>query len=125
MTQAASEGATASEKLRRVFKTITVVSCELFFTDRKIYDIAVHSCSEHWPSADRYVAQVGALLGEIIVEGRASGEFERKTPIDELVRAIVMVLQPFMNPLMLQYNFDGAAEGANEAASLVLRSLAP
>jgi AcrR family transcriptional regulator len=120
-----AEGKSATDKVRRIFKTISSESCKLFFTDRKLYDIAAYSCAEHWPSADRYVEQVAALLTEVILEGRAAGEFERKTPIDETVRALILVLQPFMNPVMLQYNLDAVPEGAHEVASLVLRSLAP
>jgi len=120
-----AESKTATDKFRRVFKMIPVLSCELFFNDRKLYDIAAYSCAEKWPSAEVYVEQVREILSEIIQQGRVSGEFERKTPIDEAVRAIIQVLQPFMNPVMLQYNLDAVPEGANEVASLVLRSLAP
>ena len=37
----------------------------------------------------------------------------------------MLVFQPFMNPAMLQYDLDVVPEGANEVASIVLRSLAP
>jgi AcrR family transcriptional regulator len=118
-------GKTANEKIRRIFKSISTLSSELFFSDRKLYDIAAYSCAENWPSSQAYVEQVAAMVAQIIQEGRASGEFERKTPIDEAVRAIIHVLSPFMHPMMLQYNLDAVPEGANEVASLVLRSLAP
>lgn len=123
--QAVAEGKTPSEKLRKIFSTISSETRQLLFNDRKLYDIAVYSCTENWPSAERYVEQVEALLRALIIEGRAVGEFERKTPIDEAVRSIALVLKPFMNPVMLQYNLDAVPEGANEVASLVLRSLAP
>lgn len=120
-----AEGKTATDKFRRFVRTISQTSCELFFTDRKLYDIAAYSCAENWPSSQAYVEGLADMLAQIIQEGRVSGEFERKTPIDEAVRAIIQVLQPFMNPVMLQYNLDAVPEGANEVASLVLRSLAP
>lgn len=123
--QSVDDGKSSTDKFRRLFKTISAVSCTLFFNDRKLYDIAVYSSTEQWLSARNYVEQVSVMLTQIIQEGRQSGEFERKTPIDEAVRAIVQVLQPFMNPVMLQYNLDAVPEGANEVASLVLRSLAP
>ena len=118
-------GKSATDKFRRLFKALSSLSSELFFSDRKLYDIAAYSCAENWPSSAAYVELVGTMIAAIILEGRASGEFERKTPIDEAVRAILQVLQPFMNPVMLQYNLDAVPEGANEVASLVLRSLAP
>lgn len=123
--RAVTEGKTPSEKLRKIFSTISSETRQLLFNDRKLYDIAVYSCTENWPSAERYVEQVETLLRALIIEGRSVGEFERKTPIDEAVRSIALVLKPFMNPVMLQYNLDAVPEGANEVASLVLRSLAP
>ena len=119
------DGTSANDKFRRLFKTIPSLSVELFFSDRKLYDIAAYSSAENWPSALAYVEQIAAMVAEIIQEGRASGEFERKTPIDEAVRAIIHVLAPFMHPVMLQYNLDAVPDGVNEVASLVLRSLAP
>jgi AcrR family transcriptional regulator len=120
-----AEGKSSTDKLRRLFRTIAVKTTEIAFSDQKLYEIAAFSCAEKWPSATNYLEQIGAILTEVILEGRASGEFERKTPIDEAVRSIMLVYQPFMNPVMLQYNLDAVPEGANEVASLILRSLAP
>lgn len=118
-------GKSATDKIRRLFNTISALSAELFFNDRKLYDIATYSCAEHWPSSEAYIARVEEMVAELIREGREGGEFERKTPIDEAARAIMMAFQPFMNPMMLQYNLDAVPEGANEVVSLILRSLAP
>lgn len=120
-----AEGKTESDKFRRLFTTVSMLSCEMFFNDRKLYDIAAYAHAERWGSAQHYVEQVTGMLTDIVQDGRIAGEFERKTPIDEAVRAILHVLQPFMNPVMLQYNLDAVPEEANEVASLVLRSLAP
>jgi AcrR family transcriptional regulator len=120
-----AEGKSATENLRRLLRTIAVATMDIAFNDQKIYEIASYSCAEKWPSAMAYLENISAILTGIIQEGRASGEFERKTPIDEAVRAIMLVFQPFMNPAMLQYNLEAVPEGANEVASLVLRSLAP
>jgi AcrR family transcriptional regulator len=118
-------GKSATDKMRRLFNTISAQSVELFFSDRKLYDIATYSCAERWPSSEAYVAKLEQMVADIIREGREAGEFERKTPIDEASRAIMMAFQPFMNPMMLQYNLDAVPEGANEVVSLILRSLAP
>jgi AcrR family transcriptional regulator len=123
--QEVAEARTATEKLRALFRTVSKLSCELFFRDRKIYDIAVYSCEEDWPSSQKYVERLGVMLEQIILEGRASGEFERKTPLDETVRVIIAAMKPFFNPLMLQYNLDAVPEGMTEMTNLILRSLAP
>ena len=120
-----AEGKSATDRLRRLLRTIATATTEIAFSDQKLYEIASYSCAEKWPSAMAYLDEVSLILTGIIQDGRASGEFERKTPIDEAVRAIMLVFQPFMNPAMLQYNLESVPDGANEVASLVLRSLAP
>lgn len=122
---AVADGVSATDKLRKLIKTTVSRSLDLFFLERKLYDIAAHSATEKWQSSSLYLERIRELLGEIIIEGRASGEFERKTPIDDTVRAILLAIQPCINPVMLQYNLDDAVEAAGDITNLILRSLAP
>lgn len=123
--EAVAGATTPTEKFRRMFKTLAATSVSLFFNDRKLYDIAAHSAGEGWPSARAYCERIRQILTEIVREGRESGEFERKTPLDETVQAIDLVMQPYVNPLLLQYNLDVAEEAPVQLSNLVLRSLAP
>ncbi len=120
-----AHGSGAIDKYRRLFRTIVEKSAELFFEDRKLYDIAAVSTAENWQSAQIYCDKVQDIIRAIILEGRESGEFERKTPLDETVRSIFQVMQPFMHPVMLEYNLDRLPDAQTEVANLVLRSLAP
>lgn len=113
------------EKLRRMFKAIVEASLRLFFQDRKLYEIATSAATERWQSALAYEARIQALLREIVQEGRQSGDFERKTPLDETVAAIYLVILPYVNPLILQHSFDHAEEAPARLSGLVLRSLSP
>ncbi len=123
--EAVAGAPTATEKFRRMFRTLVATSVNLFFNDRKLYDIAAHSAGEGWPSARAYGERMRQILSEIVREGRESGEFERKTPLDETVHAIYLVILPFANPLLLQHNLDLAEEAPAQLSNLVLRSLAP
>ncbi len=118
-------GEGATDRFRRMFKALTTRSVELFFDDRKIYDIAAHAASEQWGSARAYRQTLMSILTTLVREGRESGEFERKTPIDETCRAIYYAMMPFVDPLHLERNLDLLPDGQNEVASLILRSLAP
>ena len=113
------------EKLRRLFKSITEASLRLFSGDRKLYEIAASAATEQWQAVLAYEEQVKGLLADILREGRQSGDFERKTPLDETALAIYLVMRPFMNPLLLQYSFDYTSEAPMHLSSLVLRSLSP
>ncbi len=123
--EAVAGASTPTEKFRRLFKAMATTSVSLFFNDRKLYDIAAHSASEGWPSAQAYCERIRQILTEIVREGREAGEFERKTPLDETVRAIYLVMLPFANPLLLQHNLDLVEDAPTQLSNLVLRSLAP
>jgi AcrR family transcriptional regulator len=116
---------TATDKLRRMFKSLADTSVGLFFNERKLYDIAASSAGEGWPSARAYAQRIRDILMDIVRQGREAGEFERKTPLDETVHAIYLVLLPYANPLLLQHNLDQVEDAPARLANLVLRSLAP
>jgi len=118
-------GDTATEKIRIFFKSITSESAALFFEDEKLFEIATHSVIERWPSCEAYCAALEQIVRDIVLEGRASGEFERKTPLDEVARSIMAAMQSFYNPVMLQYKLDDLPEGPTAVVNLILRSLAP
>jgi len=122
---AINEGGGATDKLRKMFKALTDLSVELFFDDRKLYEIAALSASEQWNSTQSYFATIRGMVLEIIREGRENGEFERKTPIDEACRAIFYVMMPFIDPLHLERNLDLLPDAQAEVCGLILRSLAP
>jgi len=123
--EAVAGASTPTEKFRQMFKTLVATGVSLFFNDRKLYDIAAHSAGEGWPSARAYAERIRQILMEVVREGRENGEFERKTPLDETVNAIYLVMQPYVNPLLLQHNLEVAEEAPVQLSNLVLRSLAP
>lgn len=113
------------ERLRGVISTIAQEGTNIFFNDRKLHDIAAVSAEEDWGSSQNYRHAVAEIIREILLEGRQSGDFERKTPLDEVVRGIVLAISPFMDPRSLQHNLDRVPDGVSEVSSLILRSLAP
>jgi AcrR family transcriptional regulator len=123
--QAVDESKTATEKYRRFFRGIVDATVAFLFNERRLYDMAAVSTAERWDSFETHVSALHDTLREIILLGRETGEFERKTPIDETCRVILQVMQPFTNPLMLEFNIERVPDGPNEIANLVLRSLAP
>ncbi|WP_369857622.1 TetR/AcrR family transcriptional regulator [Candidatus Thalassolituus haligoni] len=115
----------ASETLRRLFLALVNGGSNLFFHDRKLYDIAAVSSREHWPSAQQHCEHLRLLIQRIIREGRESGEFETKTPLDEVADGIYLIMRPYANPVQLQHNLEQAPEAADLLSTLILRSLAP
>jgi AcrR family transcriptional regulator len=115
----------SADKLRRFFTAIVETSTDLFIKERKLHDIAEVSSLERWPSSLEYYATTEEMLRQILIEGRNAGEFERKTPLDEVTRAVMQAMQPFIHPVMLRENLDRLPQGPNDVVSLILRSLSP
>ena len=122
--EAVAGASTPTEKFRRMFRILVSTNVSLFFNERKLYDVAAYAAGERWPSTRVYCERIKQIVTEIVRDGRESGEFERKTPLDETVHAIDLVMQPYVNPLLLQYSLDVAEEAPVHLANLVLRSLA-
>lgn len=123
--EAVEQGQDATDKLRRFAKTVTTAGVELFFSDRKLYEIAAHASSEKWAATQVYKERLQRLLDDILKAGRESGEFERKTPLDETRRSIFYALLPFIDPLFLERSLDLLPDAQMEVTGLILRSLAP
>ncbi|AXA54436.1 TetR/AcrR family transcriptional regulator [Pseudomonas thivervalensis] len=119
------DGISPTERFRRLVKTLVTTGADLFFNDRKLYDIAAFAASERWSSTEVYNAQIKDFVLQIIREGRELGEFERRTPLDETVDSIHLALRPFVNPLLLQYNLDLIEDAPTLTSNLILRSLMP
>ena len=119
------KASTPSSKFRLLFSGMVKSSVELFFHDRKLYEIAAFAAREKWPPTIVYEQEIKQILLQLIREGREVGEFERKTPLDETVNSIHLVMRPFINPLLLQHSLDLAEEAPALLSSFVLRSLAP
>jgi AcrR family transcriptional regulator len=123
--QAMSAATSPSEKMRRLFRTLVETGSELFFHDRRLYDIAAVAGRDNWPSAIGHSERLHDLIKQILLEGRETGDFERKTPLDEASHAIYLVMRPYINPVQLQYNLDTASTASEQLPALILRSLAP
>ena len=122
---AINEAEYPAEKLRVLFKVIVEASLRLFSQERKLYEIAVSAASEKWDATIAYENRILKVVQNIIQEGRQSGDFERKTPIDEAVKAIYLVLRPYLHPLLLQHSISYNTDAPVLLSSLVLRSLSP
>jgi len=122
--QSVAAAETASDQIRQMFRSLVDASVMLFSADRKLYDIAVVAARDRWPLVAAFEEQLKGTLAQILKRGRKSGEFERKTPLDETLSAIFLVMVPYVNPLLLPHNLENAKQAATLLASLTLRSLA-
>jgi len=120
------EDRSASERLRRVYKVSLEQGLELFFNERKLHEIVIVAITEGWRSVIQHKIALQEIMRKVVIAGRESGEFERKTPLDETSLAMVSTLASVAHPMLLQERSREELEEIVVAvANLVLRSLAP
>jgi len=121
----AEEARPASDRLRRVFLELARRGAKLFFQNRKMHDIVAAALAENWHSCVEHDMTILSVIRRIVQDGRESGEFERKTPLDETSRAILLAMETIKNPSLLELRLDSLEADAAAMANLVLRSLSP
>lgn len=125
VSAALAEADTPPERLRRLFESCLDATLTLFEQDPKLYEIATSAAAEHWPPVVAYEEHMKVLVRDIVQEGRDSGDFEQETPLDEATLGIYLVMRPYLNPLMLQHEFDRAPEALAVLSDLIMRCLTP
>ena len=114
----------AAERLRRVYRILLEHSLALFFHDRQLHDMVVAGLEHRWASIARHIEAMSEVARFIIVAGRESGEFERKTPLDEVTRAVASSFAPFSHPVLLQHSInDDLTSTAEAVATIMLRGM--
>jgi AcrR family transcriptional regulator len=121
-----NETGPATDRLRRFMKLTLARSLEIFFDDTRLHELVTVAMEESWGSARVHEAALTAMVAALVQSGRQSGEFERKTPLDEVTAGIAEALRAFSYPASLQYRSQEQLEAALHAViGLILRSLAP
>lgn len=111
------------ERLRRVFTGLEAVTRHLLNEQKKIHEMICASFDERWQSVDRFKEGVFQMIRKIIVQGRESGDFERKTPLEETARSIARMTELFYHPTLLDQAGKSQQEDALAVANVAIRSL--
>jgi AcrR family transcriptional regulator len=111
------------EKLRRVFLGLEGITWRLLSEQKKIHEMVSVSFEENWESIGRFREGIYQTIRRIIIQGRESGDFERKTPLEETARAIARMTELFYHPTLLDQAGKSQREEALAVANVAIRSL--
>lgn len=111
------------EKLRRIFSGLERIAWQLLAEEKKIYELVRASFEERWESVDRFQGAILEMVRKVVIQGRESGEFERKTPLDETSRAIARMTELFYQPSLREQAGKSQEEEAVAVANVAIRSL--
>ena len=111
------------DKLRRVFIGLHTIGWQVKNEHRKLYEMVTASFEEGWESVARFKEGIFQIVRKIVVQGRESGDFERKTPLEETARAIARMTELFYHPTLLEQAGKSQEDEALAVANVAIRSL--
>lgn len=111
------------EKLRRVFMGLSKQGWRVLNEEPKMHDLVCASFEEGWSSVTGFKESLFQLIRRIVIQGRESGEFERKSPLEETCRAIARMTELFFHPTLLRQAKNSQEEETLAVANVAIRSL--
>src|SRR5690606_27423380 len=97
----AERDASATQRLRDMLHPLLSEGMRLFLKERCIHDIVVVSIENQWAVTEEHNNEIYEAIEKIVSDGRESGEFERKTPLDEVCMAIRVTAAAYAHPVLL------------------------
>ena len=113
----------AEQRVRLIFYALASHARELAREENQIRGLIIRAWQEHWQATIDYEQTLLEEIQIIVSQGRAAGEFERKTRINDTSRSVLLSMELLLNPLLWSQRMAGLHEQAQSLASLVLRSL--
>lgn len=116
----------ATKRFRLFMQTALKLSYDLFVVQRAVNDVVVAAVEGNWCTVGGHKEQIYSMLQRLVVEGRQAGEFEKKTPLDEVTDGLSEIMLLYSNGRsMSDRSWEELERSMNATTSLILRSLAP
>lgn len=114
------------ERLRHFIETACQLSLELFLQEGRMQEVVIEALQNNWPTVDQHRLDLLEQITALVRAGRESGDFERRTPLDEVVQGILFALTACLHPVLLEIHpAEKTRQGLLVVTQLVLRSLMP
>jgi AcrR family transcriptional regulator len=115
-----------TKRLRLFMQTALKLSYELFVVERAVNDVVIAAVEGNWCTVTGHKEQMYSMLQLLVTAGRQAGEFEKKTPLDEVTDGLAEIVLLYTSARSMDDRSWAALEnGMNAATNLILRSLAP
>ncbi|MCX5466073.1 MULTISPECIES: TetR/AcrR family transcriptional regulator [Alcaligenes] len=114
------------ERLRHFTETACNLSLELFLQEGRMQEVVIEALQNNWATVDQHREDLLTQITALVRAGRESGDFERRTPLDEVVQGILFALTACLHPVLLEIHPpEKTRQGLLVVTQLILRSLMP
>src|SRR5205823_1519177 len=77
----AGKPGSATQRLREMLMTIHYMNSERYVGDSKLHEMVAIAMEEDWAVCDAHIELVGAIIGRVVADGMANGEFKTGDPM--------------------------------------------
>jgi AcrR family transcriptional regulator len=120
---AASRGP-ASVRLRELICTVHRMNAERYIVDAKLHEMVKVAMEESWGVCEAHMTHITALIGQVVAEGAASGEFE-VPDIEMTAKCLTTAMATFFHPQMIAECASKPGPTIDDQIDFVLRALEP
>jgi AcrR family transcriptional regulator len=103
------------DRLREILATIHHMNSERYVGDAKLHEMVAMAMEENWDICDAHIARLGEMVGRVIGEGVAVGEF-KACDVELTAKCVCVSMVRFFHPQMI-------AECANKQIDVPLEHM--
>jgi AcrR family transcriptional regulator len=114
----------AKPRLRELLKTINRMNSERYVGDNKLHEMVAIAMEEDWDVCVAHIESLTRMIGEVIAQGVASGEFEAPDlPLAALCTCTGMIR--FFHPQMIAQAVNKPTATIDQMIDFLFRALEP
>jgi AcrR family transcriptional regulator len=120
----AAQSGPAKPRLRELLKTINRMNTERYVGDSKLHEMVEIAMQEDWDVCVTHIECCTGIIGEVIAQGVASGEFEAPDlPLAALCTCTGMIR--FFHPQMIAQAVNKPSATIDQMVDFLFRALEP
>jgi len=96
----AGEPLSATDRLREILSTIHHMNSERYVGDAKLHEMVAFAMEENWDICDAHLACLGEMIGKVIADGVAAGEF-KPCDLELTAKCVSVSMCRFFHPQMI------------------------
>jgi AcrR family transcriptional regulator len=120
----ASEPGPAKPRLRELLKTIHRMNSERYVVDSKLHEMVEIAMQEDWDVCVTHIECVTGIIGQVLADGVASGEFEAPDPTLAALCTCTGMIR-FFHPQMIAQAINKPSATIDQMIDFLLRALEP
>lgn len=114
----------AVDRLRELLTTIHHMNSERYVGDSKLHEMVAIAMEENWEVCNAHIQLIGEIIGAVIGQGVASGEFEvADVPLAAICTCMAMMR--FFHPQMIAQCVDKPSPTLDQMIDFVIAGFTP